>query len=78
MAKISDEELMRLNVEIPKSLHERIKQSIPWGLKADIVRRLLEMVDDSVRQYGVEFIIHLHQGKIKLTYTDGHNKDNSV
>ncbi len=38
------EELIRLNVEVPKSLNDRVNALLPRGTKSEVVRGLLRML----------------------------------
>ena len=69
MTEPEKEEVIRLNVELPKSLNDRWKKRIPWGLKADLIRKLMLMFADYVDKNGLEVVVDLHEDKLEFCRT---------
>lgn len=63
----SEEILKRLNVEIPIDLHDDVKKNIPWGLKSQVVRVLLQLLLDHYRVVGYRAIGDLLEGRLTLS-----------
>lgn len=71
MSNTNAEETIRLNVAIPQTLHDRISARVPHGLKADLVRRMMEMLAEMLENEGTTCIILMHEGKIGFTMPNG-------
>ena len=46
------EELIRLNVEVPKSLNDKVNSLLPRGTKSEVVRGLLRMLARDLARPG--------------------------
>ena len=68
MTEPDKEEVIRLNVEVPKSLNDRLRNRIPWGLKADLIRKLVSMFADIIEREGLDVIIALHEDRLEFRY----------
>lgn len=56
----------RFNAEISIDLDRKLKKCIPWGTQAEVMRKLLETLVDSVEEKGAVMIHHILQGEVKL------------
>jgi hypothetical protein len=45
-----DDEVNNLRIEIPSTLHKRLKATIPHGTKSQCVRNLLTVLDECMRK----------------------------
>lgn len=68
MVEQEKEEVIRLNVELPKSINDRWKNRIPWGLKADLIRKLMLMFADFMDENGLDVIVALHENRLELRH----------
>ena len=60
-------EFARLNVEIPEAQHERLNNLLPWGLKSNLVRALLNMLEESIKETGsLDIVMSILQGQTKI------------
>lgn len=59
-------EMKRFNAEITIELDARLKKCIPWGVQAEVMRKLLETLVDTVEERGAVIVHHLLQGEVKL------------
>lgn len=57
----------RLSMDLDADLAERIEKTIPYGVKSEIIRRVLEMIVDAVDEEGHAFVGALLTGQLKLT-----------
>lgn len=71
MPELALEETVRLSVPIPKDLANRLTKTIPHGLKANIIRNLMECLASLIEQKGRGMIILLHDGKVGFVLPDG-------
>ena len=62
------EEQMRFSANIPKSLNDRLNKYLPWGIKGEVVRQLLYLLDERVisQTGGLYSVTDLLDGKLKL------------
>jgi len=60
------EEIIRLNVEVSMSLHEKIKDCVPWGVKSKLIRALLEALIEGIDTQGYQMIASLLEGNVEL------------
>lgn len=47
---------VRMSFDIPRDLHERFRSTIPWGVRAGLMRRILEITMDRIADGGSEVI----------------------
>jgi hypothetical protein len=58
---------IRVSFLIDKSLHDRLKVIIPWGLQAALTRILLEKLADAGETHGKAIFGAVLDGKFKIT-----------
>ena len=51
-----DEPEKRLSFDIPESLHNRVKQAIPWGVQSRFFRALVEIAISKIEKGGYAVI----------------------
>ena len=64
---MAKEEEVRLSVPIPQELHNKLDALIPWGLKASVVRSLLELlIKAQIDEPAEHVVMDLVHGRCKL------------
>lgn len=58
----------RLSIEIPRDLHNRMNNFLPYGVKSLVIRKVLEMITDALEKNGEIFIGAVLADNIKLEY----------
>jgi hypothetical protein len=71
------EETVRLSVEIPKSLNDRLKLFLPWGSKTEVFRALIRMFVDTQHQHPEYLAQDLLAGRCKIVVVQNLNKSSS-
>ena len=61
-----DEPTVRLSVEIPESLNEKLKTFLPWGIKTEVIRSLIECLVNSQTENPGYLAQDLIKGRCKL------------
>ena len=61
---------MRLNVDIDDNTHTIFVDSIPWGYKSQLIRALLEISIQAVRDRGIQIVPDIINGKCHITYKE--------
>jgi hypothetical protein len=58
---------VRISVEVPIELNDRLKILLPWGTKSEIVRVLLDMLLDAQMETGDYIMQDILKGRAKIT-----------
>lgn len=61
---------MRLNVDISDDIHAVFVDSIPWGYKSQLIRALLEISIQAVRDRGIQIVPDIISNKCHITYKE--------
>lgn len=57
----------RIAFEVPRELNNRLDGLVPWGLKAQLMRVILEMVLTALEQHGPAALGLILAGKMRLS-----------
>lgn len=68
-AMADDEQVTRLNCEIPDSVNETLNTIIPRGVKSDIIRALVKVFIKGAKENGRGFVMEVLDEKVKLVAT---------
>lgn len=52
MPKQTDEGTVRLSFDLPNDLHSRFVEQIPWGIRSQFIRKLIELALNRVENFG--------------------------
>lgn len=58
---------VRVSVDISRDLHSRLSK-LPYGMRSEIMRRLLEMVADAIEKRGAIMVGAIMSGDFELDY----------
>lgn len=72
------EEIIRLNVDVPKKLHDAITKVVPWGVKGKLVRSLLRLLAITAGKHGYSIVAAVLEGRAELVITNVHNTDTTA
>ena len=62
-----------MSVEIPVSLNEKLKSSLPWGIKTEVIRSLIECLVNT-QTYNPGYLAQdLIKGKCRITVIQNSN-----
>jgi hypothetical protein len=67
---LSDDNLAKVNVRVPRDLHDELNVIVPWGLRRHLVEAVLKLVLDAIRSDGPMVIGAILAGKFKLVKVD--------
>ena len=56
-----------MSIPLDKDLHNKLKDLLPWGTQAEVVRSLLQVFIDAHIEHGTYIATHLIKGQCKLT-----------
>lgn len=59
-------EKSRLNIEIDAQLHDRVRNALPWGLRAATLRTIIEMLVILIERHGLGVVELLLDGQLTL------------
>lgn len=68
IAMTTEERKVRMNFEVPETLFKRAQACLPWGMRANTVRVLLEVVVRAVETEGTMILGALLSGDYKIVY----------
>ena len=76
----TEEQLTRINFEVPDEINEQLNKLIPKGSKSDVYRMLTTMYLEACNRYGRAIVIHLLDGKteLRLKQVDSNTADQAV
>lgn len=57
---------VRLSVEIPENLNEKLKLILPWGVKNELIRSLIELFVDSQVENHSYLATDIISGKCRI------------
>lgn len=67
---MTEDNLAKVNVRVPRDLHEDLIATVPWGLRRHLVEAVLKLVLDAIRSDGQMIIGAILAGKFKLVKSD--------
>lgn len=63
-----DERKVRMNFEVPETLFKRTQEALPWGVRANVIRAILEIIVRSVERDGQMILGAIMSGECRLVY----------
>lgn len=61
----------RISLDLDKKTADKLGQVLPWGVRAEIIRCILDMVVDGAETHGSAFVGAVLAGEIRLTRVEG-------
>lgn len=61
---------VKVNVQVPKDLHDDLTAMVPWGLRRHLVGSVLRLVVDAAKRDGPIVFGALMAGRFTLEFTD--------
>ena len=67
---LSPTDSAHIHVQVDRSLHTRALKLIPWGLRSEMFRKVLEVILDAIERHGQVMIGALISGRIRIVYEE--------
>lgn len=64
---MSRDDQVRISIPVDKDMHEQLKNLLPWGTQAEVVRSLLQVFIEAHVEHGTYIATHLIKGQCKLS-----------
>lgn len=75
---MTDEETVRLSVEISRATNEKLKMFLPWGIKTEVIRALIDCLVNTQTENPGYLAQDLIRGKCRLVVVQNLNKSGSI
>lgn len=62
-------EPVKISVDVDREFHHRMQKALGWGIKARLVRCILEMIVEAVERQGEVIIGAILSGEYRIVYT---------
>lgn len=60
----SVEDVARISFNLPRDLHNRLTDALPWGVKSTFFRKIVEIAVDRIERGGYEVVGGILKGDI--------------
>ena len=71
-------DLVNVSFDVDRAFHARLSKAIPWGIKGELMRRLLSMVVEVVEKHGEAAIGVLLSGEFEIVPKYGAKKGKKI
>lgn len=68
---MSESGTTRISIEVSTEINEKLNNYLPWGVKAQVIRALIELLLDTQSRSAVHIVDDLLRGRCKLVVVDG-------
>ena len=59
-----------IHIEVDRDLHTRALPCIPWGLRSEMFRKVLEMIVEAIEKHGSVMVGLIANGQMRLVMRD--------
>jgi hypothetical protein len=73
---MSEHGLTKVNVRVPRDLHDDLNANVPWGLRRHLLEAVIKLVVDAIRSGGPLVIGAILAGRFSLVRNDQENPTN--